>query len=359
MPTDPAAITSERSVVLQLNSTPAVQAAVGGLNQGSGPRVVPGRSIPVPESVSESFQRTIAMPYRDSEWKLDPPDAAGWRQAVAGLAAITIPAIEQMQSQLGVNVSETSIAGVPVFDVTPPTVRPENVGRVLVNTHGGGYVFNPGRASLLEAVVIAASCGIRVLAVDYRMPPDHPFPAALDDAFAVWQAVVDGQPAGTVGLCGGSSGGGLALATVLRAQQAGVALPAALAIQTPWADLAEVGDSLRTNEWLDSILVSYSAAPQRAARLYAAGHDLGDPLISPLRADLTGFPPTMLITGTRDLFLSLTVLVHRKLRRAGVPAELHVVEGASHFQYFINPFASESQDIFTEMRLFLDRTLAR
>ncbi len=358
MPTDPAAVTDNRSVVIQLNGTPAVQAAVGGLNQGTGPRVVPGRSIPVPESVSESFRRTIAMPYRDSEWKLDPPDATGWRQAVAGLAATTIPAIEQIRAQLGVEVSETSIAGVPVFAVTPPAVRPENAGRVLVNTHGGGYVFNPGRACLLEAVVIAARCGIRVLAVDYRMPPDHPFPAALDDAFAVWQAVVAGQPAGTVGLCGGSSGGGLALATVLRARQAGVALPGALAIQTPWADLAEVGDSLHTNEWLDSILVSYSAVPQRAARLYAAGHDLGDPLISPLRADLTGFPPTMLITGTRDLFLSLTVLVHRKLRRAGVPADLHVVEGASHFQYFINPFADESQDVFTEMRLFLDRTLA-
>jgi monoterpene epsilon-lactone hydrolase len=82
-------------------------------------------------------------------------------------------------------------------------------------------------------------------------------------------------------------------------------------------------------------------------------------LISPLRADLSGFPPTILITGTRDLFLSLTLLVHRKLRRAGVPAELHVVEGASHFQYFINPFAPASHDVFTELRLILDRTLAR
>lgn len=349
---------ADRAVQLELHEIDAVQAAVGGLNTGTGPRYVPGRTIPVPTSVSESFQQTIAMPYRDSEWKLNPPDAEGWRQAVAGLAAITTPAIEQIRQRLGVQVTETTLAGVPVFDVAPAAVRPENTDRLLVNTHGGGYVFNPGRACLLEALVIAATCGMRVLAIDYRMPPDHPFPAALDDALAVWRVVVARQPAGSVGLCGGSSGGGLALALTLRARQEGVPLPAALAIQTPWADLEEVGDSFRTNEWLDSILVSYTAAPQRAARLYAAGHDLADPLLSPLRGDLAGFPPTMLITGTRDLFLSLTVLVHRKLRRAGLRAELHVVEGASHFQYFINPFADESREIFDEMRMFLDGTLA-
>ena len=354
----PASEPAARPVQLELADTKAVQAAVGGRNTGPGPRYVPGRTIPVPTSVSDGFQRTIAMPYRDSEWKLDPPDAAGWRQAVAELAATTAAAIEQIRERLEVAVTETTIAGVPVFEVAPKSLPAANAGRLLINTHGGGYVFNPGRACLLEAVVIAATCGIKVLAVDYRMPPDAPFPAALDDGFAVWKAVVASQPAGSVGLCGGSAGGGLALAITPRAKQEGVPLPAALAIQTPWADLEEVGDSFRTNEWLDSVLVSYTAAPQRAALLYAAGHDLADPLLSPLRGDLAGFPPTMLITGTRDLFLSLTVLVHRKLRRAGVPAELHVVEGASHFQYFINPFAEESQEIFGELRLFLDRTLA-
>lgn len=350
---------ADRPAIVELPAGKALQAAVGSRNEAAGPRYVPGRSIPVPDSVSVSFQETVAMPYRDSEWKLDPPDAEGWRQAVAGLAATTIPAIEQIQKRLGVEVAATTIAGVPVFEVMPASLRPENAGRVLVNTHGGGTIFNPGRACLLEAVVIAATCGIKVLAVDYRMPPDHPFPAALDDAFAVWQAVVGNQPPGTVGLCGGSSGGGLAMAVTLRARQEGVPLPAGLALQTPWADLSETGDSLQTNEWLDCVLVSYSAVAGRAAGLYAAGRDLADPLISPLRADLTGFPPTMLLSGTRDLFLSLTVLVHRKLRRAGVPADLHLVEAASHFQYFINPFAPESQDVFTELRLFLDRSLAR
>jgi len=331
-------MTSEDHAGLPLSGYPALQEAVGQLNQSPGPRTVPGRTIPVPRSVSAAFGRTIALPYRDSEWKLDPPDAAGWRQAVADLAVTTAGMVEQIRERLGVTVTEGVVAGVPVFEVAPAAMRQQHQGRLLVNTHGGGYVFNPGRASLLEAVVIAANCGIKVVAVDYRMPPDHPFPAALDDAFAVWKAVVESHSPGSVGLCGGSAGGGLALATTLRAKQEGVPLPAALAIQTPWADLEEVGDSFRTNEWLDNILVSYRAAPQRAARLYANSHDLSDPFLSPLRGDLSGFPLTMILTGTLVQYLSLAVLEHRKLRRVGQPDELHLVEGAEHLNYIISPF---------------------
>ena len=108
--------------------------------------------------------------------------------------------------------------------------------------------------------MIAATCGVKVLAVDYRMPPDHPFPAALDDAVAVWKAAIAMQPASRVALAGGSAGGGLAMAKVLRLKQEGIALPAALALQTPWADLSEFGDTLRTNEWLDNVLVTFRAA---------------------------------------------------------------------------------------------------
>jgi pimeloyl-ACP methyl ester carboxylesterase len=232
---------------LPLTEFAALKEVVGSLNRSPGPRVIPGRSIPVPLSVSESSRRTIALPYRDAEWKLEPADAADWRKAVAELAATTAPVVAQIADRLGVQVAESTIAGVP--------------------------------------------------------------------------------------------------------------LPAALALQTPWADLDEVGDSLRTNEWLDNVLVSYRGVPERADRLYADGHDFGDPSLSPLRGDFSGFPPTMLLSGTRDLFLSLTVLVHRKLRRAGVPADLHVVEGASHFHFFLKPFAAESEDVFTEMAFFLDRYL--
>ncbi len=330
---------------------------MGQINGNPGPRQVPGRIIPVPTSVSAELQTAIAMPYRNSEWLLNPPDTQGWKNAVAELAHHSAPAIEQIIDKLGVGVESTTLGGVPVFIVTPAQTPARNTNRLLVNTHGGAYVFNPGRASLLEPAVIAATCGITVIEVDYRMPPDHPFPAASDDAITVWKAVLEMAPAANIGITGGSAGGGLALSTVLRATQEGITAPAAVAVQTPWCDLAPVGDSLKVHEWVDNVLITYDAIGSRGAALYAGDHDITDPLLSPLRGDVTGFPPIMLISGTRDLLLSQVVLMHRKLRKAGVHAELHLVEGASHFTYFIEPFAQESQDIFTEMARFLDTHL--
>ncbi len=355
---DPNAVSagSDPNAVL-LPDGPELQTLMSHLNGSAGPRVVPGRVIPVPGSVSAEFQTAIAMPYRNSEWLLDAPDAAGWRAAVAGLADQSIPQIEKIIDRLGVHVDATTIGGVPAFVVTPARIASRNVERLLVNTHGGGYLFNPGRASLLEPAVIAATCGMKVVEVDYRMPPDHPYPAASDDAIAVWKAALEMAPPANIGICGGSSGGGLALSTVLRAKQDGVTLPAAVAVQTPWCDLGPVGDSLKVHEWVDNVLVTYDAVGTRGARLYAGDADSADPLLSPLRGDLAGFPPTMLISGTRDLLLSQSVLFHRKLRAAGVVADLHLVEGASHFSYFVDPFAPESQDIFAEMARFWDTHL--
>lgn len=348
---------SESANAVILPDGPGLQNLMGQLNGATGPRIVPGRSIPVPTSVSDAMQQAIAMPYRNSEWLLDAPDAAGWKTAIATLAAQSTPMIEKIVEQLGVGVEATTIGGVSAFVVTPAQIPDRNVNRLLVNTHGGGYVFNPGRASLLEPAVIAAACGMKVIEVDYRMPPDHPFPAASDDALAVWKAALDMAPPANIGICGGSSGGGLALSTVLRAKQEGVSLPAAVAVQTPWCDLAPVGDSLKVNEWVDNVLVTYDALGSRGAALYAGGRDIADPLLSPLRGDLTDFPPTMLVSGTRDLLLSQVVLMHRKLRAAGVDAELHLAEGASHFSYFIAPLAPESKEIFAEMTHFWDKHL--
>lgn len=331
-----------------------LQNLMGQINGNPGPRQVPGRTIPVPTSVSPKLQTAIAMPYRNSEWLLNPPDAQGWKDAVAELASHSAPAIEQIIDRLGVQVEASMLAGVPVFIVTPPKTLARNANRLLVSTHGGGYVFNPGRASLLEPAVIAATCGMKVIEVDYRMPPDHPFPAASDDAIAVWKAALDMAPAANIGITGGSAGGGLALSTVLRAKQEGITPPAAVAVQTPWCDLAPVGDSLKVHEWIDNVLITYDAIATRGEALYAGENDIANPLLSPLRGDVTGFPPTMLVSGTRDLLLSQVVLMHRKLRKAGVHAELHLVEGASHFTYFIEPFAEESQDIFAETARFLD-----
>jgi len=160
-------------------------------------------------------------------------------------------------------------------------------------------------------------------------------------------------------IVGTSTGGAMTLAMILRAKQEGVALPAAIAPGTPWADLSETGDGYKTNEWVDNVLVSYSGYLSHAAALYANGHDLKDPQLSPIYGDFHGFPPAILTSGTRDLFLSNTVRTHRKLREAGVEAYLQVFEGFSHARYLFEPTGPETKLAFEEITAFLDRHLAK
>lgn len=149
----------------------------------------------------------------------------------------------------------------------------------------------------------------------------------------------------------------MTLALMLRARAEGLPLPAAIAPGTPWSDLSRTGDSYYTNEGVDNILVSYDGWLGDAARLYAAGHDLKDPMLSPVYGDVRGFPPTLLTTGTRDLFLSNTVRMHLKLREAGVPADLIVFEGMSHAQYHMDVNAPETRTHFQELTRFFNHYL--
>jgi epsilon-lactone hydrolase len=260
---------------------------------------------------------------------------------------------------LGVSVEQTRIAGVNAYLVTPKTVAPNNANRVLMHIHGGGYVFSPGEAGLPESILLAAFGGYKVVSVDYRMPPDFPYPAAMDDAIAVWKDLVKSHDPKKMAVFGTSTGGAMTLALVLRAKNEHLPLPAAIAPGTPWSDIARIGDSYESNEWIDNVLVTWDGWLGKAALLYAAGRDLKDPQISPIYGDMTGFPPTILTTGTRDLFLSNTVRTHRKLRRAGVVADLNVYEGLSHAQYLFNPDAPETREAFTDIARFFDRFLGK
>ena len=162
-----------------------------------------------------------------------------------------------------------------------------------------------------------------------------------------------------VGIFGTSTGGGMTLAMVLRAKMEHLPLPGAIAPGTPWSDMTKTGDSFYANEMVDNVLVSDDGFLHAAALLYANGHDLKDPLLSPVYGDMHGFPPTILTTGTRDLFLSNTVRVHRKLREAGVEAVLQVFEGESHAQYYRDINAPETKEYNAEIAGFFDRHLGR
>jgi acetyl esterase/lipase len=322
-----------------------------------GARQIPARALPVPDTISDELKAFVGAPIPPN-WNTIPKSSDEWKafaaQAVDGL----MPIIEDIKQKLKVTVEETTIAGVHAYRVTPETVSDANRNRLAVHFHGGGYVLYGGEFGAGEGMLMAALGKIPVVSVDYRMPPDFPFPAALDDAMAVWKALAANTDPNRMAVFGSSAGGGLSLALALRAKAEGVPLPAAIAAGTPWADLTNDGDSLEANAFVDNVLVGKDGWADAAGELYAGATDIRDPYISPIFGDFAGMPPTIITSGTRDLFLSDAVRVHRKLRQANVEAILQVFEAQSHAQ-FLMPFVPETDEAFAEITAFFDKHLAR
>jgi acetyl esterase/lipase len=249
------------------------------------------------------------------------------------------------------------VNGVNAFMLTPEDMPEANRDRLLMHIHGGCYMMFGGEAAMAEGIRMAGYGRFRVLSIDYRRPPTYLYPAALDDAVAAWQGLLEMADPDRMGIFGASAGGALTLSTVLRLKAEGLPLPAAIGPGTPMSDLTKSSDSFSTNRLVDNVLFGTEGRCQAMAEVYAGGHDLSDPMLSPVYGDMSGFPPTILTTGTRDLLLSDTVRVHRKLRRAGVIADLHVYEAQAHAYYLRD--IPEAQEVFEEMALFFDRHLAR
>lgn len=155
----------------------------------------------------------------------------------------------------------------------------------------------------------------------------------------------------------GVENGSLCFSMLLRARAQGPAMPGCVLAGSPTIDLTSAGDTLHTNDSVDNVLETAEAFIKASVELYADGHDLRDPLLSPIYGDLVGLPPTLLTSGTRDLYLSQTVRMHRALRDAGVGADLHVWEGQSHGQYMANIDAPETRTYHDEVSAFLHRHL--
>ena len=323
------------------------------------PLEVPAQSIPVPTvDVSPGMQAFIAKPLNpawNNLWKT----GEEWRTAADKQAEGVVKTIPPMLARLHVKLEPQTMDGVKVTVVTPETIAPGNADKVLIHTHGGCYVLFPGESGATEAIMMAGFGHYKVISVDYRMPPEAYFPAAVDDVITVYKAVLKTVPAKDIGVFGTSAGGALTLEMVLRAKQLGLPVPGAIAPGTPMSDVTKTGDSFYTNEKVDNVLVSRDGFCDAATVVYAQGHDLHDPLLSPVYGDMTGFPPAILTTGTRDLLLSNTVRVHRKLRDLGIPAELEVYEGQSHAQYQFDDQVPETKVAFDEIAGFFGRYLGR
>ena len=302
---------------------------------------------PVPVSVSEQAQRWLATP-SVREAAPDPAldDVDAWLERVK-------VGDEYLMERFGgvefpVHYEHTEIAGVPTYVIRGNDVPDDPSTPIYLDIHGGALIMGGGEACRYMGSGTAVFTGMIHWAVDYRMPPLHPYPAPLDDCIAVYRALLDVRDPEDIFVGGASAGGNLAAALIVRAKDEGLPMPAGLALITPEVDLTESGDSFTTNLGIDNVL----GLLMQTNLLYANGHDLSHPYLSPLFADMTGFPPTFLQAGTRDLFLSNTVRMHRRLRDAGVDAELHVWEAMPHGGFGGAP---EDIEIRLELRRFLDR----
>lgn len=242
----------------------------------------------------------------------------------------------QLKTRYGVRVEDAMIAGVPVRIVYPAGISSIAKGPVLLNLHGGGFSLDSG--SLTETIPIAALTGLPIVAVLYRLAPEHAYPAALDDALAVYQSLEKDRPASRIGVYGTSAGAGLSAQLVARLTKLGRPMPAALGFFSGSADLAAVGDS---EGWMP--LPDGATSIAGVIKDYIGKTPTDDPVLSPLHSDISHFPPTLLLSSTRDFLLSGTSIFARALTERGVDARLVVFDGLPHAFWSYMPIPESDQ----------------
>ena len=308
------------------------------------------RVVPMPTTISPEAQKWLQSL---SQQKVGPPETLAerrtntdaWRKMDSAEARKLYP----------VNVEETTLAGVRADIITP--LPDPGTKRVLINLHGGG--FNSDSGSLIEGIPIANLAKIKVVSVYYRLAPENPFPAAVEDVVAVYKELLKIYPAHSIGIFGTSAGAILTCEVAVRLKQLGLPLPAALGIFSGLGDFSRPGDSLQ--------LFTLNGFPGRLAPIdpnhlpddqYVGKTDRKDPVLSPIFADLHGMPPTLLVTSTRDILLSGTATLQRAMLGAGVDAQLVVFEALPHafWYHFQLPETKEALEL---MAKFFDDKVGR
>jgi len=267
------------------------------------------------------------------------------------------PILAEVRKFYDVKIEAATIAGIPTEIVTPSSgISPANRYRVLINVHGGGFVFGARVVGELEAMPIAASGKYRVVAVDYRLAPDHHFPAASEDVVAVYQDLLKSYAPSEIGFYGCSAGGWIIGQSMSLIAKRKLPKPGAIAIQCA-PPLSLGGDSNVIAAALDGV------PPHKPSltEFYFQGVSPTDPMAYPADFDeqLKHFPPTLTMTSTRDIEMSPSLIMHYRLTRLGVPAELQVFEGLRHGEYVLNPYIPETRVATKMVTDFFDRWLSR
>lgn len=308
------------------------------------------RVIPVPATVSPEAQQVLRRQVSDA------PTRETLAERRSKTDAWQARAGDQARSQYPVNIADGVIAGVPVRIITPLSVPAAKSSRVLINLHGGG--FNSDSGSLTESIPVANLTQTKVVAVLYRLAPEHPFPAAVEDATAVYKELLKNYQPRNIGIYGTSAGAILTGEVAVQLRRSGLPLPAVLGIFSGMGDFSREGDSraiYALNGFAGPLTPPSKQLPNSD---YAGSFDRTDPVLSPVFADLKGFPPTLFITSTRDLLLSGTTTLHRAFLRAGTDAQLIVFEALPH-AFWNDTRLPESKEMHQLSADFFDRHLGR